>query len=596
MRYCFTPAAERVLTEAAAWSIGEFSDCLEAPAVLLGLLSEPECRAAITLAGFGVDASAIRSRWPSLVRLSTRFLAWQGVSPGVNPPQGGCPVKLIAPEIAESFARIVRRLRMLGLPEELGTDHLLWGLSSVQGEVAEWLRQMGLEPTGLEAEIYRVHGLGSVSADSIEMEPLPYDPETIGGQGVQSGANDPETAMPEDNVSPTRIHATEGRPSADLPRDTASLADSSEEPASTEGPVAQGDPAWRPSDGPSPRERLLALRVIDAAANRAREGLRVVEDYVRFVLDDGSLTARLKHLRHQLASVLARFPTHERLAARDTLGDVGTQLATPAEWRRNDTASVLAANFTRLQESLRSLEEFAKILDPPASAEIEQLRYQTYTLHRAVETLRASVERLHHARLYVLIDGRATAEEFVELARAIASAGAHVIQLRDKRLDDRTLLQRARALRQITAEAGVLFIMNDRPDLAVLARADGVHVGQEELSVKDARAIVGPEALVGVSTHGIEQARQAVLEGANYLGVGPIFPSETKQFESFPGVALLRAVAAEIAAPAFAIGGIRLENLPLVLASGFRRVAVGAAIANAASPRAAVREFLNALG
>ena len=101
-----------------------------------------------------------------------------------------------------------------------------------------------------------------------------------------------------------------------------------------------------------------------------------------------------------------------------------------------------------------------------------------------------------------------------------------------------------------------LFIINDRPDLAALARADGVHVGQEELSVKDARSIVGPETLVGVSTHSIEQARQAVLDGANYIGVGPTFPSGTKQFEQFPGVELLRAVAAEIRLPAFAIGGI----------------------------------------
>ena len=80
--------------------------------------------------------------------------------------------------------------------------------------------------------------------------------------------------------------------------------------------------------------------------------------------------------------------------------------------------------------------------------------------------------------------------------------------------------------------------MNDRPDLAVLARADGVHVGQEELSVKDARSIVGPDMLVGVSTHSIEQARQAVLDGASYLGVGPTFPSGTKRFEQFPGVEL----------------------------------------------------------
>lgn len=585
MRYCFTPAAERVLIEAAAWSVGEFSDCLEAPALLLGLLSEPECRAAITLASFGVDASAIRSRWPSLVRLSTRFLAWQGASMELQPPPGGHPVKLIAPEVAASFARTVRRLRALGLPEELGTDHLLWGLASVDGEVAEWLQGLGLEATGLEADIRRVHGIYPLSGGPIGTEPLPYDSGATTAETVEGRVcNLPIPSQNEMHPKPDAVGAP-GMP----------IRDSATESTPTGGLVAQVEPGFSAATLSS-RERLLAMRVIDAAANRAREGLRVVEDYVRFVLDDRQLTARLKELRHELTSVLGRFPTAERMAARDTLGDVGTQLATPAERRRNDTASVLAANFPRLQEALRSLEEFAKILDPPASAILEQLRYQTYTLHRAIETRRASADRLQHARLYVLIDGRATAEEFVELARSIASAGAHVIQLRDKRLDDRTLLQRARLLRQITAEAGVLFIMNDRPDLAVLSRADGVHVGQEEISVKDARSIVGSEALVGVSTHSIEQARQAVLEGANYLGVGPTFPSETKQFDFFPGVALLKAVAAEIATPAFAIGGIRLDNLPVVLETGFRRVAVGAAIANAASPRTAVLDFLKALG
>jgi thiamine-phosphate pyrophosphorylase len=195
-----------------------------------------------------------------------------------------------------------------------------------------------------------------------------------------------------------------------------------------------------------------------------------------------------------------------------------------------------------------------------------------------------------------LIDGRSTPDEFAGLARSLVSAGAHMIQLRDKRLEDRSLLQRARMLREITSHGRVVFIMNDRPDLAVLAQADGVHIGQEEISVKDARTIVGPQAIVGVSTHSIVQARQAVLDGASYIGVGPTFPSETKQFERFPGTELLRAVAAEIRLPAFAIGGIGLESLPLVLQTGFRRVAIGAAIAQAPAPASAAQAFLAALG
>ena len=156
-----------------------------------------------------------------------------------------------------------------------------------------------------------------------------------------------------------------------------------------------------------------------------------------------------------------------------------------------------------MQESLRSLEEFGKLLDADLAAVFKQLRYQSYTLQRAVAITGDSIERLDRAKLYVLIDGRTSAEEFERLAKSLINAGVSVLQLRDKQLDDRTLLDRARLLRSLTRGTATLFVMNDRPDLAVLARADGVHVGQEELSVRQVRQIVGPRMLVGVSTHGV---------------------------------------------------------------------------------------------
>jgi thiamine-phosphate pyrophosphorylase len=194
--------------------------------------------------------------------------------------------------------------------------------------------------------------------------------------------------------------------------------------------------------------------------------------------------------------------------------------------------------------------------------------------------------------LYVLLDGRASEGEFARLVEALVQGGVHALQLRDKTLTDGDLLSRARILRKRTEGTETLFIMNDRPDLAALSHADGVHVGQDELSVKDARAIVGPRALIGVSTHSIEQARQAVLDGANYIGVGPVFESQTKQFYKFPGLELVRSVAAEIKLPAFAIGGVTLGNIGEVLATGATRVAVSGAIVNAENPDAAARIFL----
>ncbi|MBI3464719.1 MAG: thiamine phosphate synthase [Planctomycetes bacterium] len=338
-----------------------------------------------------------------------------------------------------------------------------------------------------------------------------------------------------------------------------------------------------------------ALRAFDAAANRAREGLRVVEDFVRFVLDDGHLTNQLKQLRHELTTVVSLVPADALYAARETQADVGAGLSSPGETSRTDASSVLAANFKLLQESLRSLEEFAKVLAPGADGLLKQLRYRSYTLERAVQITATSLARLSTARLYVLIDGGATLEQFTTMAESLIRAGVHILQLRDKRLDDRSLIERGRRLHELTRGTQTLFIMNDRPDLATLTQADGVHVGQEELSVKDARTIVGPAALVGVSTHSLDQARRAVLDGANYIGVGPTFPSETKHFDRFTGAELLQEVAREIRLPAFAIGGIHRENLPLVLSSGITRVAVSGAITAADSPAEAARELLASL-
>ena len=341
---------------------------------------------------------------------------------------------------------------------------------------------------------------------------------------------------------------------------------------------------------PLSREMTL-LRILDAGANRAREGLRVLEDWVRFALDDAHLTECLKRIRHELAAALAGIPWEQRLAARETQADVGTEITTPSERNRAELGDVLTANFLRLQESLRSIEEFGKILDPAVGAAVEQLRYRTYTVQRAIDSTRVGLDRLMAARLYVLVDGRSSVDEFQRMAQGLIGAGVDVLQLRDKRLADRDLIDRARRLRQLTRGTATLLIVNDRPELAVLAQADGVHLGQEELSVKDARSIVGPDVLIGVSTHSIEQARQAVLDGANYLGVGPTFPSGTKQFERFPGPELLRVVAAEIRLPAFAIGGITPLNLSQVLSTGFTRLAVGGAITAAEDPVRAAKKM-----
>lgn len=348
-------------------------------------------------------------------------------------------------------------------------------------------------------------------------------------------------------------------------------------------------------------EQSATLRILDANANRAAEGMRVVEEYCRFVLNDAHLSRLCKSVRHSLTEALGALGSELRVNARDTLGDAGIPSPGTSDIRSEanvlSLADIAAANSERVKQALRAIEEYLKPLSAADAARVEALRYQWYTLEKSIVVTRDSRQRLANSRLYVLIDGGRSECAFVERAQTLIASGVHILQLRDKQLIDRELLARARLLRRVIdeSEPQPLLIINDRPDLAALCRADGVHVGQEELSVRDARQIVGPQMLVGVSTHSIEQARQAVLDGASYLGCGPAFPSKTKQFERFPGLDFLRQVAAEISLPAFAIGGITLDNLPAVLAAGFSRVAVGHALSDTSDSEEKIGSFLTAL-
>jgi thiamine-phosphate pyrophosphorylase len=141
----------------------------------------------------------------------------------------------------------------------------------------------------------------------------------------------------------------------------------------------------------------------------------------------------------------------------------------------------------------------------------------------------------------------------------------------------------------------VLFIVNDRPDVARLAEADGVHLGQDDMPIKEARRILGPDAIIGVSTHDLDQVRQAVLDGASYIGIGPTFPSQTKDFDELAGLEFVRRASAETTLPAFAIGGINAGNIADVAAAGAKRVAVSQAICQAEEPRDVAQELRRAL-
>lgn len=337
-------------------------------------------------------------------------------------------------------------------------------------------------------------------------------------------------------------------------------------------------------------------RLLDANANRAREALRVVEDYARFVLDHDELSGRLKELRHALSAVTRTFQPGAILH-RDTPGDVGTGHKTAAEFQRADVADVVTAAGKRVGEAVRAMEEFAKTVDPAAAAALEAIRYTFYDVELAVARTLRPAGRFGAVRLYVLITEAACRGPWFETAEAAIAGGADAIQLREKELEGGELLARARRLVALCRSRGVLCIVNDRADVAVLSGADGVHVGQGDLPAAEARKLIGPGGLVGVSTHELAQAERAVTDGADYVGVGPVYRSGTKPREITPGLPYAAEVARRVRLPAVAIAGITAENVDAVVATGVRAVAVTAAVtgsADAAAAAAALRARLPA--
>ena len=348
-------------------------------------------------------------------------------------------------------------------------------------------------------------------------------------------------------------------------------------------PAAAADPAI---------ERLL-----DANLDRAREGLRVLEDWARFALNRPDLVARCKDLRQRLGRL------HQRRykLARHTVDDPAAGLGHPAQAERHSPEQVLAANAGRVQEALRVLEEFGRAIDPPLAAEAAAIRYALYDLEVAL--LRAGPSpaeelrrRLARCRLYLVTSPVPELERVV--AQALA-AGLRLVQYRAKPeagLEDRERLAQAQRLRRLCADHGALFLVNDRIDLALAVEADGVHLGQGDLPVAVARRLLGPTPLIGRSTHGLEQLRAAVAEGSDYVGVGPVHATPTKPGREPVGLAYVRAAAAEAPIPFFAIGGIDAGTLVAVRQAGAERVAVVRAITAAADPAAATAALLTALG
>ena len=332
------------------------------------------------------------------------------------------------------------------------------------------------------------------------------------------------------------------------------------------------------------------LRLIDANANRAREALRVLEDYARFVVDDREISVELKVIRHTIAASL-RETLAEAILHRDTAGDVGTGAIGPTEIQRQGLPDVVIAAGKRLGEALRAIEEYLKISEPEKSRVIERMRYIYYDVETKIVRSLHVAKHFAKVRLYVLITEAFCKRPWLETAELALRGGADCLQLREKDLEGRELLRRAEQLVALCHANNALCIINDRVDVALLAGADGIHVGQSDIPATEARKLVGAEKIVGVSTHSIEQARRARVDGADYIGVGPVFRSSTKPREILPGLSYAKEAVEQISIPVVAIAGITSKNVDEVLETGVRAIAVTTAVTAAPDPEAMAREL-----
>lgn len=331
-------------------------------------------------------------------------------------------------------------------------------------------------------------------------------------------------------------------------------------------------------------------RIIDVNLNRTAEGLRILEEISRFVLNNRDFSSFLKNLRHKICQVQEN-DYQELLIARDSINDVGLKVQNPDS--RVNIESVFKANIKRVQQSLRVLEEY----DINNSSIYEELRYQIYNFEKEMwSVLKLDLKKylLNNKSLYLVTnsDGFENDDKFLDAVAQALAGGVDIVQLREKKANARRIIELGKKIRQLTSMYNALFIVNDRVDIAKIVNADGVHLGQDDVEIDYAKMILGDDKIIGISTHEPEQALKAIKEGADYIGVGPVFETPTKPGRKSVGIEYVKWASENVLdIPFYAIGGINQENVCDVIKSGARNIAVVRAIINAPSPKEATIKF-----
>ncbi|WP_331774550.1 thiamine phosphate synthase [Sulfurospirillum sp. 1612] len=333
---------------------------------------------------------------------------------------------------------------------------------------------------------------------------------------------------------------------------------------------------------------IKIYRILDANVNRAAEGIRVVEDICRFHFEDENLTKKLRDIRHKIRKNLSSVDTH-LLKYRDADHDIGKGISTASKIdKKASIAQSIFANFKRALEAIRVIEEILKTTEDMyhIGKSYEALRYELYYLEKELmerHQKRVLPEGIYGITFSKFSNGRSN----IEIVRDMIDCGITVIQYREKDKSLKEMYEEALILREMTRKAGVVFIINDHVELAMMVDADGVHIGQDDWPLEKVRKLIGDDKIIGLSTHSKEQALEAVELGADYIGVGPIYDTKTKDYATV-GVEYLEFVAQNIPIPFVAIGGIKEHNLSEIIKRGAKSFALVTELTMAVDMRAKV--------
>jgi len=332
---------------------------------------------------------------------------------------------------------------------------------------------------------------------------------------------------------------------------------------------------------PKDAEDLRIYQIIDANLDRAREGLRVLEDWARFGLSKEKYVEKIKNFRQ----ILGKNHLEVYKKSRNYIDDQCKGLTHQEQIKRKTPYQIISSNAGRVQEALRVIEEFSRLHNHELSQIASEIRYEIYTLEIDLLSLskrNKSEEILKENDLYVITDQK---DNLLGIIEDILIAGVKIIQHRFKNGTDKDHLEEAIKIKSLCERYNSLFIINDRVDIALASNADGIHLGQDDLDLRTARKLLGYSKIIGISVNNEIDISNAIKDGCDYIGIGPVFKTSTKKDKKPLGIKKIKTLTKDLNIPWFAIGGIKSNNISYLKRNGFKKVALVSQLMNSEDPK-----------